>query len=193
MLTQTELITAKLTAEGILNESDIIKYIVENDINSERKRKILEGERYYEGKHDVLQRDFTSSKLLETDEETGEEKSMLFRNVNRSNHKNINAFLKILVDQKTAYLVSKEPTIRVIGAEQNSSQKAYEKMLSDFANDTFNEVLQDLVIGASCKGFEALHVYYDENGDLQYCIVPANEIIPIYDTNHQKELIEVIR
>ena len=122
MLTQTELITAKLTAEGILNESDIIKYIVENDINSERKRKMLEGERYYEGKHDVLQRDFTSSKLLETDEETGEEKSMLFRNVNRSNHKNINAFLKILVDQKTAYLVSKEPTIRVIGAEQNSSQ-----------------------------------------------------------------------
>ena len=48
MLTQTELITAKLTAEGILNESDIIKYIVENDINSERKRNILEGERYYE-------------------------------------------------------------------------------------------------------------------------------------------------
>ena len=193
MLTQTELITAKLTAEGILNESDIIKYIVENDINSERKRKMLEGERYYEGKHDVLQRDFTSSKLLETDEETGEEKSMLFRNVNRSNHKNINAFLKIKKKKKTAYLVSKEPTIRVIGAEQNSSQKAYEKMLSDFANDTFNEVLQDLVIGASCKGFEALHVYYDENGDLQYCIVPANEIIPIYDTNHQKELIEVIR
>ena len=54
MLTQTELITAKLTAEGILNESDIIKYIVENDINSERKRKMLEGERYYDCK-EILQ------------------------------------------------------------------------------------------------------------------------------------------
>ncbi len=98
-----------------------------------------------------------------------------------------------MVDQKTAYLVSKEPTIRVAGAEDNAEKKAYERVLCDFSDDTFNEILQDLVTGASNKGFETIHIYYDTNGKLDYCIVPANEIIAIYDTNNQKELQEVIR
>ncbi len=194
-LTQTDLINAKLMAEGALNESDILKYIINDDIDSVQKKNMQKGERYYNGEHDVLQKDFTSSKLLEAEKKEGivQQKFTTFRNINRSNHKNINAFLKILVDQKTAYLVSKEPTIKVSGAEENTEQKAYEKMLCEFADDNFNEVLQDLVTGASCKGFEALHIYYDNNGDLQYCIVPANEIIAVYDTNNQNELLEVIR
>ena len=194
-LTQTDLINAKLLAEGALNESDILKYIINDDIDSQQKKNMQKGERYYNGEHDVLQKDFTSSKLLEAEKKEGvvQQKFTTFRNINRSNHKNINAFLKILVDQKTAYLVSKEPTIKVSGAEENTEQKAYEKMLCEFANDNFNEVLQDLVTGASCKGFEVLHIYYDDKGELQYCIVPANEIIAIYDTNNQKELLEVIR
>lgn len=180
-------------AEGALNESDILKYIINDDIDSVQKKNMQKGERYYNGEHDVLQKDFRISKILETDEQTEKEICKPFQNVNRSNHKNINAFLKILVDQKTAYLVSKEPTIKVSGAEESTQKKAYEKMLCEFADDNFNEVLQDLVTGASCKGFEVLHIYYDDNGELQYCIVPANEIIAIYDTNNQKELLEVIR
>ncbi len=192
-LTQTDLINAKLMAEGICNESDILKYIIHDDIESEQKKNMQKGERYYNGEHDILQKDFRISKLLETDEETEKEICKPFQNVNRSNHKNSNAFLKILVDQKAAYLVSREPTIKVAGAEENTQKKAYEKMLCEFADDSFNEVLQDLATGASCKGFEALHIYYDSKGVLQYCIVPANEIIAIYDTNNQKELLEVIR
>jgi len=182
-------------AEGALNESDILKYIINDDIDSVQKKNMQKGEMYYNGEHDVLQKDFTSSKLLEAEKKEGvvQQKFTTFRNINRSNHKNINAFLKILVDQKTAYLVSKEPTIKVSGAEESTQKKAYEKMLCEFADDNFNEVLQDLVTGASCKGFEVLHIYYDDNGELQYCIVPANEIIAIYDTNNQKELLEVIR
>lgn len=192
-LTATDMINAKLIAEGALNESDILKYIINHDINSTQKKNMQLGERYYNGEHDVLQKDFTSSRILENDEITGEQHYKLFRNINRSNHKNINAFLKILVDQKTAYLVSKEPTIRVAGAEDNAEKKAYERVLCDFSDDTFNEILQDLVTGASNKGFETIHIYYDTNGKLDYCIVPANEIIAIYDTNNQKELQEVIR
>ena len=180
-------------AEGALNESDILKYIINDDISSAQKKNMQKGERYYNGEHDVLQKDFRISKILETDEQTEKEICKPFQNVNRSNHKNVNAFLKILVDQKTAYLVSKEPTIRIAGAEESTQKKAYEKILCDFADDSFNEVLQDLVTGASCKGFEALHIYYDNNGDLQYCIVPANEIIAVYDTSNQNELLEVIR
>lgn len=191
-LTETDFINAKLMAEGAMNESDIIKYILNNDISSPQKKKMQEGERYYNGEQDILQKDFRQGRILET-EETGEEHSRVFQNYNRSNHKNVNAFLKILVDQKTAYLVSREPTISVLGAEQSKDLKDYETILCDFADDTFNEVLQDFVTGASNKGFESIHVYYDEKGCLQYQVVPANEVIPIYDTENEKELLEVIR
>jgi SPP1 family phage portal protein len=195
-LTETELINRKLTAESRMNESDIIKYIVNQDINSPQKRKMAEGERYYCGEHDILKKDFTSAKVSENYEDAeGAERERVesFRNPNRSNHHNVNAFHKVLVDQKTAYMVSREPSIIVKGAEENKELKAYEDILTEFADDTFNETIQDLVTGASNKGFEALQVYYDENGTLQYRIVPAEEIIPIYDTRYEKELVEVIR
>ena len=75
----------------------------------------------------MLQKDFRISKILETDEQTEKEICKPFQNVNRSNHKNINAFLKILVDQKTAYLVSKEPTIKVSGAEESTQKRLMKK------------------------------------------------------------------
>ena len=63
-LTATDIINAKLTAEGALNESDILKYIINHDINSTQKKNMQLGERYYNGEHDVLQKDFTSSRIL---------------------------------------------------------------------------------------------------------------------------------
>lgn len=195
-IAETDLINQKLTAAGRMNESDIVKYIVNQDINSPHKRKMAEGERYYRGNQDILNVDFTQTKVSENciDAE-GKEKEQLvnFKNPNRSNHHNVNAFHKVLVDQKTSYIVSKEPSISVRGAEESEELKAYEDVLTDFADDTFNETLQDLVTGASNKGFEALQVYYEKDGTLQYRVVPAEEIIPIYDTHFEKDLVEVIR
>ena len=54
-LTETDFINAKLMAEGAMNESDIIKYILNNDISSPQKKKMQEGERYYIGEQDILQ------------------------------------------------------------------------------------------------------------------------------------------
>lgn len=194
-LTETDIINAKLTAGAKLNESDIIRYIIQDDTASRQKQKMQEGERYYVGEHDIHKKDFTKAYLSESEEIDGRERDLLkeFRNPNRSSHHNVNAFHKILVDQKTAYLVGREPTISVKGAEKNRELKEYETMLADFAGEAFNETLQDLVTGASNKGYEALHVYYDAQGTLQYCIIPAEEIIPIYDTEYQTELVELIR
>ena len=61
------------------------------------------------------------------------------------------------------------------------------------ADETFDEMLQRLVKGASNKGCEALHFYYDDTGKLSYCIVPAEELILVYDTEYQKNLEQVIR
>lgn len=187
-ITEMELIKARLAAGKHLNDSHILKEILQEDKNSDRKKRMEEGERYYQGKHDILQKDFRRSPLSETGRD-GEEKLEIFFNPNRSNHHCVNPFHHTLVAQKTAYLVGREPTISVKGEKSEE----FEAMLTELADENFNSMLQKWLIGAANKGVEYLHIYYDENGEFRYCIVPAEEIIAIYDEVYQQELQEVIR
>ena len=66
-------------------------------------------------------------------------------------------------------------------------------MLTELADENFNGGAAKLADGAANKGVEYLHVYYDGEGNFRYCIVPAEEIIAIYDEEYQQELREVIR
>ena len=195
MLTLTDLINARISAAGAQNESDIIRYILEDDLNSPQKKNMADGERYYAAEQDVLQKNFNQGMVEETaEEESGEESVQKpFSNPNRSNHHNVNPFHQLLVDQKVAYIAGREPTISVAGAEEDSGLKVYQELVSQVADENFNEMLQNWILGASNKGFEALHFYYDTDGNLQYCIIPAEEIIPVYDSQFQRELVEVIR
>ena len=186
-ITEMELLKARLAAGKRLNDSQMLKDILQEDNGSERKRRMEEGERYFCGEHDILQKDFRRSPVSETGQD-GEENMRMFFNPNRSNHHCVNPFHHALVTQKAAYLVGREPTITV-----KSGDKAYEEMLSERADAYFNGVLQKWIIGAANKGVEYLHVYYDEEGELRYCIVPAEEIIAVYDEVYQQELKEVIR
>lgn len=194
-LTDMDFLNAKITAEGRMNESDIIRYILEEDSQSPQKIAMIKGENYYNAKHDSILKDYNKTEVSETEFIDGEEREVrkIFKNPNRSNHHNVDPFHKLLVDQKVSYIVGKEPTITVKGSENDKTLKEYENIITDFADEKFNETIQDIVRGASNKGFEALHIYYDEYGNLKYCVIPADEIIPIYDTRYQEELVEVIR
>lgn len=186
-ITEMELLQARLAAGKRLNDSHILKEILQEDRSSERKRRMAEGERYYRGEHDSLQKDFRRSPISETTE-NGEEEMRMFFNPNRSNHHCVHPFHHTLVAQKTAYLVGREPTISV-----RNGDRAFEEMLTELADEHFNGVLQSWLTGAANKGVEYLHVYYDGEGNFRYCIVPAEEIIAIYDEEYQQELREVIR
>ena len=188
--TETDLIKAKLSAMGAMNESEIIKYILNEDIGSPQKKAMNDGVRYYNGQHDVFEKDFRSQTIEETGTEDGREvtERKIFKNPNRSNHHNSHQFHKLLVNQKTSYLLGKEPTVTAAGGD-----KEFQSLVSDIADEAFDEMLQRLVKGASNKGFEALHFYYDDMGKLSYCIVPAEELILVYDTEYQKNLEQVIR
>lgn len=191
-ITETELINVKLTANGKLNESDIIKYLIEDDTNHPKKKKMFDGERYYCAEHDIYNKDFRTAVVSETGI-TGEEELHTIKNPNRSNHHDVHPFHKILVDQKTAYSVGCEPTIVVKGAEKDTGLKEYETAVTDFADERFNERLQDGVTEASNCGYSVFHVYYDEQGKLEYCNIPAKECILVYDTKYQEKLEQVIR
>ena len=193
LLTETDIINMKITAEAGLNNSAIIRDLINDDVSSQAKKVMEKGEKYYVGEHDIYEKDFQKTYISETSEADGTETIEVFKNRNRSNHHNVNSFHTILVDQKAAYLVGREPTISVDGAEKNAELKAYEDIVTNLADERFNEVLSDLVIGASNKGVDYIHFYYNANAELKYCIVPANEVIPIYDTEYQTELVELVR
>lgn len=186
-ISEMDLLKARLLAMGRLSESRILEEILLSDSNSEQKRKMWEGERYFRCEHDILQEDFSRKPVSETKE--GEEESIRnFYNPNRSNHHCINPFHHTLVVQKAAYLVGREPTITVKGKNQEFAEK-----LEAFCDEEMNRTLYQWVVGAANKGVEYLHVYYNEEGELCYCIVPAEEMIVFYDEAHQKELVEAIR
>ncbi|MCI8342460.1 MAG: phage portal protein [Firmicutes bacterium] len=194
-LTETDLINMRITAEARLNGSDIVKALIEEDVHSRKKAIMAEGEKYYVGEHDILNKDFRNSYLSSTKEGAdGQEREFreIFRNPNRSNQRNVSAFHAILVDQKAAYLLGRPPTVTVDGAERNKKLRIFEEIISNAAKEEFNEVFYNMVVGASNKGTEFLHFYYD-GGKLKYTIVPSEEIIPIYDSEYESEIVELIR
>lgn len=185
-ISQMDLIKAHLEAEGRLNESQILREIIYADKSSKGKKKMLEGERYFACEHDILAKNFQYTAI--TEGETEHEELKHFYNPARSNHHTVNPFHHMLVVQKAAYLVGREPTIGLKGENED-----FARMLSRFSDEVFNSTLYQWVIGAANKGIEYLHVYYDRDGELRYCIVPADEIIGIYDEVHEQDLVEVIR
>ena len=186
-LSEMDLLKARLTAEGRLSQSRILQEILREDSQSEQKRKMREGERYYRCDHDILRKDFRRTTISET--KNGAEELKPFFNPNRSNHHNVNPFHHTLVAQKAAYLVGREPTIMVKGEEKSE----YEGELAAFCDAGFNRLLHRWVVGAANKGVEYLHVYYNEDGEFCTCIVPAEELIVCYDAVHQEEMTDVIR
>lgn len=192
-LTENDFINIKLKAEKNLNNSEILKHFINEDSVSLTKQKMQEGERYYAFDHDVLKKNFNISKISENSDSDKGERISDFINPNRSNHHNVNGFHRLLVDQKVSYILGKRPTISVDASEGSELSDAFSKFLSEFNSDELSDTLQNLVIGASNKGWEVLHVYYDQNGDFKYIVIPANEIIPIYDSQYESELTQIIR
>ncbi len=194
-ITEIELMKQKLNAAHKGNESELIKAIIADDMNSPIKKEMMEGEKYYCCQHDVLQKNFSVkhfSETYQTPEGKQEERMKLLSNPNRSNHHVVCPFHHVLVEQKVSYLVAKEPSILVKEENDTHTQK-YEKQLSELADEKFNGVLYEWIVGASNKGVEYVHVYYDKNGKLQYCVVPAEELIVFYDSVNKTEIEQVIR
>lgn len=178
------------------DEGKKLREIVEQDAYSEEKKKMEEGEGYYCCKQDILNKNFQVRSISESYQKEGGREGdefIPFSNPNRSNHHCVNPFHHILVAQKAAYLVGREPSITVRGIFDEEQRRNYESFLTEVVDEELNSTLYEWVVGASNKGVEYLHIYYDSKGTLCYCIVPAEQIIPFYDPVHKRRLKEVIR
>lgn len=135
----------RLTAEQI-------KKLIDIHSNDSALRRAKTGQKYYEGRHDIL-----NYRLFyyNADGELVEDRT-------RSNERICHPFFTELVDQLTAYLLSN--TENVITSADDVLQKNLELY---FDEDFFSE-LSDLITGAQTKGYDYLYGFKNEENRLQF-------------------------
>ena len=190
-ISDLEILKQKITIDGKLNMSEIIKAILKDASDDKKRQYMYVGQRYYDGDHDILQKDFTKTWVYEND--NGREYKTLIENENSSNHHNVHNFHQLLVDQKTSYVVGKPPTVTIEGAEKSTALKNFEDEVTKYIDETFADTINDYITGTSNKGVEWLHFYITKSGELRYVIIPAQEVIPFYESQYQRELEALIR
>lgn len=131
-----------------------IKMFLDEDAASQLKKKAVEGQKYYEGVHDIL--DFrmfywnADGKLVE--------------DTTRSNAKIPHPFLTELVDQAVQHILSGECGI------VNSDDPELQTFLDDYINDneTFMAELAETMTGMQAKGFDYMHAYIGDDDKLHF-------------------------
>ena len=157
-------------------EKSEIEALVFAYLNSPKYKSMLLGKKYYEGKHDILDR------IRQVIGENG----ALMPVYNLPNNRIIDNQYSKLVNQKTNYLLSKVPTLQ-------SENTEYVKALNNVFNKQFLKVLKQL--GKDCYnyGIGWLHTYYDAAGEFKIKRMDPLEIIPVWKDNDHTELDYVVR
>ena len=169
---------------GTFTPEEILKNLIETDLDSDVKKKMAEGVDYYGNKPDILDEDFREYTV----------EDIKYIDWNKSNRHVTNNFQKLLVDQKASYIIGNPVVLEV-------KDKTLAEIKRDEMTDNINEVLgenfedtvNDWIVGASNKAWETVHCFIDTEGVFKYEIVPSEQIIPIYDTNHEKQINQIIR
>lgn len=168
-----EALLAKLAANSMQMDSQtIFDLIAAHDTKA-----MSEGVRYYQSKSDIVNRKryFYDSNGSKQEDDTAE------------NHRLINNWHKLLVDQKVAYQFGK-PMVFSVDAKSDGSHEEYSDKIDLLLGEIWDDTVADVATNASNKGREWLHVYVDSVGYFQYVIIPAEEVIPVYDNAHKHNL-----
>ena len=136
--------------------------------NSQRRKDQVIGNLYYEGQHDILQRQRTIIG----------ENGQLQVVTNLPNNRLIDNQYALMVDQKTNYLVGKPFTL-------NCQDKGYTDALGKVFNKRFYRLLKYVCEDALNGGLGWLYPYYNEAGELSFKHFPAYDILPFWaDDDH---------
>lgn len=97
-------------------------------------------------------------------------------------------FHGLLVNQKAAYMFTAPPLFDL-------GSKSANKQLTKFLGDKYAKTCKDLCINASNSSIGWLHFWKKggENAQYQYAVVPSEQIIPVWSSDLEKELLAVFR
>ncbi|WP_129600453.1 phage portal protein [Anaerophilus nitritogenes] len=172
LITYTELINKKIISNAKIIDSTIIKDLIKKHNTTQ----MIAGHNYYHNENDILKRKRYYYKDGEKLEDTTKE-----------NHKIPHNWHKMLVDQKVSYLVGKPISF------STNNQTEYEDRINLILGEVWDDTLTELAKNSSNKGTEWLHTYINEEGKFKFIIIPAEEVIPIYDTSLQENLEAILR
>ena len=129
---------------------------------------MIDGERYYEGKQDILHVKRTvigeGGKLETVD--------------NLPNHHVVDNQYAKMVNQKKNYLLGQPMLVK-------SDNDIYNSALNDIFNKRFMRMMKNILEDSLNEGICYLYVGYDDNGHLQFTKLKGHEIIPLWkDADH---------
>ena len=128
---------------------------------SQRRKEMIDGEKYYLGVHDILQRKRTA---------IGERSDLeVIKNV--PNNRIVDNQYKKMVNQKNNYLLGQPISVQC-------ENKEYAKLLKKIFNKKFQKLLKSVGEDSLNCGLGWLFVYYDEKGNLTFKRLKPFEILP---------------
>lgn len=140
-----------------------IKSLLDSDRDSKSKRKARQGQRYYDGEHDI--KDY---RIFYFDDN-----GVLHEDKARSNIKISHCFFTELVDQEVQYFLSgKEGFVF-------SDLPELQTMLDEYFNENedFRSELSDAVTGAIVKGWDYLYAYRNSEDKLAFQYADALDVV----------------
>lgn len=143
-----------------------------NEINrfkvSQRRKGMLDGEKYYIGKHDILSRTRT---VIGEGGELEEVKNL-------PNNRIVDNQYKKMVDQKNNYLLGQPFTIQC-------ENEQYVKLLKQVFNKKFQRLLKAVGEDSLNCGIGWLFICYNEHGEITFKKLKPFEVIPLWkDAEH---------
>lgn len=164
----------KIIADGA-KTAPTLKNIIEIELadflRSEKRERMLQGNAYYVGKHDILK------KTRNGHFPDGEKKpnSIIIDNQYRK-----------MVDQKTNFLLGQPVAI-------DTEKDEYSNLLNDVFNDKFQKQISQLGKNALNNGLAWLYVYVDMAGNLCFKVFPSEQILPFWKDDEHNELEFAVR
>lgn len=179
-ITLNDLLLRQAQAGQAKQITDILKDLIDEDVASTFKKDMQDGVNYFDCEHtNILDQDFRTYYIRELKK----------TDLNAANNKLINAFHTLLVNQKNSYICGNP----VVFNTKDENKNLIEDIRNLLGNDDWDDFLCNWELKSSNKAVEWCHPYIDESGDFKYTIIPAEQIIPIYDSKFESKLVQLIR
>lgn len=173
----TEAVIEKLTRDGAtMNEKEFFEAEIAMWKKDDRRKSMIDGERYFKGEHDILKRERTA---------IGRD-GRLKRIENLPNNRIVDNQYQRMVNQKVNYLLGRDAVI-------DGENEAYIKLLEKNLGRDFQRIMKCMLRDAVNMGLGWLYVYTDEKEKLRFKRIPAYEMIAYWKDGEHTELEKALR
>lgn len=160
----------------------LIKLIKKHTLgHTEVVRQMEIGDRYYAVQNDILL-DKPKPKNLDEARMKGD----TFNPLHQADNRIAYSFYPLLVDQKAAYMFTAPPLFDVKDDRLNA-------LIVEDLGDAYEKKCKDLCVKASNGGISWVHYWLDDVNDFQWAVLPASEIIPVFNNRLNTKLEGALR